>query len=377
MSKLLAQGGFGCIYHPGFKPDGTPTTIKYATKLQKKTYTSDNEITIGDEIKKIKQYQKFFRVHVNHSAIHLSSIDNTLLKNCKPIKVKDDIPYIAMKLEFLENPDFFEYIFDKSKTPKQQISIVIESYMHLLKGFSYLGKKNIVQYDLKNENILYDKKQNTYLISDFGISIDMNKYNVSMLYKFFYVFAPEYYIWSFDIHVLCLLLHSFDAKITTNHIADVATKFIEGNPAFQMFSPEFKNIYFQKCLLFGSEYIDRPGEKVRDDKINKLLKGYTTWDNYALSALYLRIIANFFENRFPESLFLTKFTQLLVQNLSPDPKERLSVDDTIKSYNELLKMKYKDEKDVENSAQGSYDYNKVINESKKQTEYLRTLVEKN
>ena len=90
MSKLLAQGGFGCIYHPGFKLDGTPTTIKYATKLQKKTYTSDNEIAIGDEIKKIKQYQKFFRVHVSHSAIHLSSIDDTLLKNCKPIKKKTE-----------------------------------------------------------------------------------------------------------------------------------------------------------------------------------------------------------------------------------------------------------------------------------------------
>ena len=80
------------------------------------------------------------------------------------------------------------------------------------------------------------KSKNTYLISDFGISINMNEYNASMLYKFFYVFAPEYYIWSFDIHVLCLLLHSFDSRITTNHIADVATKFIEANPAFQMFS---------------------------------------------------------------------------------------------------------------------------------------------
>ena len=115
---------------------------------------------------------------------------------------------------------------------------------------------------------------------------------------------------------------------------------------------------------------------MRDDKINKLLKGYSSWDNYALSALYLRIIANFFENRFPDSLFLTKFTQLLLQNLSPDPKERLSFDDTIKSFNDLLKMEYKYAKDIENSTQASYDYDKVINESKMQTEYLKTLVEK-
>ena len=106
MSKLLAQGGFGCIFHPGIKTDGKSMTSRYATKLQKKNYTSDNEIEIGNKIKSIKDYKKFFRIHEEYSSIHLSSIDDKLLKNCKPLRLKEDVPYIALKLEYLNKPDF-------------------------------------------------------------------------------------------------------------------------------------------------------------------------------------------------------------------------------------------------------------------------------
>ena len=51
MSKLLAQGGFGCIYYPGINCDGKSIKEEYkiVSKLQKKNYTSDNEIKIGEE----------------------------------------------------------------------------------------------------------------------------------------------------------------------------------------------------------------------------------------------------------------------------------------------------------------------------------------
>ena len=57
MSKLLSQGGFGCVFFPGISCDGKSQTNKsIVTTLQKKDLTADNEINIGKLIKTIKNY---------------------------------------------------------------------------------------------------------------------------------------------------------------------------------------------------------------------------------------------------------------------------------------------------------------------------------
>ena len=201
----------------------------------------------------------------------------------------------------------------------------------------------------------------------------MDNYDHNMLYKFFYVYAPEYYVWGFDVHILCLLLHNNSERITMKHIIDAAKRFINANPALSFFSNEFQNIYYEKCIEFGKDYIDRSGEKVRDDKIKKLISGYTTWDNYALSGLYLRILSKFYNEKIPNSKLLIKYSQLLMQNLSPSPDERLTIDNTIKIYHSLLKMDTLEESDMKNMTQVNYDYKKVISESKRETELLKTI----
>ena len=65
MSNLLSQGGFGCVYYPGLKCDNEDESKKetnknFVTKLQKRNFTSNNELNIGLTIKKNKYYEFFF-----------------------------------------------------------------------------------------------------------------------------------------------------------------------------------------------------------------------------------------------------------------------------------------------------------------------------
>ena len=60
MSKLLSQGGFGCVYYPGIrctKPkddsDVDDDMSKYVSKLQRANFNSINEANIGFLLREI------------------------------------------------------------------------------------------------------------------------------------------------------------------------------------------------------------------------------------------------------------------------------------------------------------------------------------
>jgi serine/threonine protein kinase len=372
MSKLLAQGGFGCVYYPGIPCDSTFKNNKeFVSKLQKKNYASNNETIIGNKIKIIKNYKKHFRVHQTSCDIELSSIDKKLLENCRPIKMDTNIPYMMLNLEYLPNPDFFSLLFDNKKTAKHRYVYILQSYINIVEGFTFLSDLDIVQFDLKNENILYDKNNNSFLISDFGISLDMKEYSLSKLDKYFYIYAPDYYIWSFDIHLICLLMYNQE-KITLETIRNMIDLHIDVNPCFELFSQNLKHIYFNKCFVFGKNYIDIDGQ-TRDANIKKLISGYKTWDNYGVSALYLRIIHLSYKNKIPKSNFLIEFTKLLLQNLSPDPKDRFSFKDTHSKMITLIKEVLTKDEIITRIETDSEELEKTILESKMQTKELKKI----
>ena len=370
MSKLLAQGGFGCIYYPGIDCNGKPMDSKeYVSKLQKKNKTSENEVIIGNRIRSIPNNEKYFRIHKSECDINLSSVDKKLLKNCHPINISENIPYMVLKFEYLENPDFFSLLFDSKISKAHRVSYIIQSYLNIVKGFVLLSDLEIVQFDLKNENILFDAKNNNFMITDFGISLDMKDFNMKKLLDYFYIYAPDYYVWSFDLHLLCFLVKKED-KLTKEILVEMINTFINSNPSMDIFSQNFKNIYFNKCFLFGLKYLDIPG-KNRDNNIRKLIKGFKTWDNYGVSSLYLRILQIFYNNNIPECRFLAEYGKLLIDNISPDPEDRLSFKDTYDQFNTILRRGLKCEDNILTSIETDpKKLKKSIDKSKIQTKEL-------
>ena len=49
--RKLAEGGYGCVFHPEINCKGKQTTnTKYVSKIQKIDFSSDNEINIGETL---------------------------------------------------------------------------------------------------------------------------------------------------------------------------------------------------------------------------------------------------------------------------------------------------------------------------------------
>ena len=109
MSKLLSQGGYGCVYHPALSCSGkTVFNKKKVSKLQKKDWAATNEIEIGKLIKKISNYHLFFLPIINSCNIDITNINKDLLSECRIIKKNPDTDFILMKMDYLENIPFSE-----------------------------------------------------------------------------------------------------------------------------------------------------------------------------------------------------------------------------------------------------------------------------
>ena len=88
-SKLISQGGYGCIYHPSFpvktKKLDIRSSKKYVSKLQKNNYQSRFEEFIGSIIQKIPSYRYFFVPILKSYNIDLASISPESIQKCKAI----------------------------------------------------------------------------------------------------------------------------------------------------------------------------------------------------------------------------------------------------------------------------------------------------
>ena len=102
MSKLLSQGGFGCVFYPGINCNGSSSkdpTI--ATKVQKRDFNSQNEANIGEIITKISGYDMFFLPVIDECSVNIRQASNKSLQKCEVIQDLDE-EYVAMDIPFIK-----------------------------------------------------------------------------------------------------------------------------------------------------------------------------------------------------------------------------------------------------------------------------------
>jgi hypothetical protein len=78
-----------------------------------------------------------------------------------------------------------------------------------------------------------------------------------------------------------------------------------------------------------------------------MLQYNNTWDNYALSIMFLRILIGLHRTIGIKNKFIIFFMKLLVSNIHLNPLKRVSIDSTTNKFNNLLdSLEPKDYKEV-------------------------------
>ena len=349
MSELVNQGAYGCLYHPGVKCNGKPMDdARYATKLVMRDEVADNEVAVGNIVKGIVNYGVNFVPVIDTCGVNLDKVHPGALKKCDlvPKKAKAKAKsnkneltavkpkFMLMKMPYIDNLYFYDYVSAMGNNKKKIISCIFDTYSYLVESIERLEQHAVVHYDLKMQNILMNLKTDTPVIIDFGLSIPIHRLDQGDAFwaTYFYKYAPEYYVWPLEAHVINFLQNA--PHLSREDVTSICETFVNANAALRIFSQEFRAQYLKACIAHHEQWIGVARDTVR----NALLKGWPTWDNYSLSVAYLQFLGFISATGFTNNHLIIQYVQLLLLNVHPDPAKRETVSHTKRAFADLFFM---------------------------------------
>jgi len=291
--KFINQGTYGCIFRPAINCKGDLLKPSFITKIQSEKENSDKETKIGYKIKKIKGYSKYFAPILKTCNISIANIKNDEIKKCDFIDNKTT-KIISNKMKYVGDKTLFDYLLSiLEETPHKINHVIFDCYLHLLEGIELLQQNNIIHYDLKENNIVFDDQQQYPIIIDFGLSFETtNLHKYKYLTEAFYVYGPDYKPWCFEIHIICFILRNLDEKdldkqISLSYLNNVIDDFLKENTFFKYFK---ENDVFKQYENNLKDFLKQYSELSYNDLINELIKYNYSWDNYSLAIIFLYFI---------------------------------------------------------------------------------------
>ena len=335
MSKLIDQGGFGCIFYPGIECDGSISkNPKYISKLHKKNYHVVNEYNIGKMVSKIPLYEYYFAPTVSMCNIDIAKIDKRERDMCRVIsREKSNSKFVIMKMPYVKNVSLVKYIMNPNIDKKEIVTYIMDSYKSLLHSLKILNLNGIVHFDFKLPNLLIDIKTKNPIIIDFGLSIPVNDIEPKTYSKYFYTHNAAYYIWCIDIHIINYVIN-VNSTLTYDELVALIDTNINANKALHMFSESFIKRYRELTISTYKKYANMPAENI----VKELVKNYNTWDNYSLSILFLSMISCISYEGFTDNKLIKDFSEILLLNIHPNAAKRLSFDDTKTKYKNIFSL---------------------------------------
>jgi serine/threonine protein kinase len=373
-SKIISQGTYGCTYYPGFTCTGKLIKNKYLTKLQYKNEVLENELAIGKRIQQIKNYTNYFAPILEECPIDYSSLiqKNKQLNECKIIHEheKNDEKFSLNKIKYILGNDLDKVIEEnRINHPSTSLKLIIDTYLYLLKSLKKLENKDILHYDLKANNIMYEKESEIPVIIDFGLSIPLEKFNPEnpepQLVKYYFFDTYKYDYWCLDVIFLGIYGSFFntyleETDITSNleavkkynqetvkdtlletfnltlkkymdYVFFFSSSFL--NKCKQLFPPKhpiqnriktLPQVFYQKW----QKYLEDNQSLQLKDLFKDLWNARQTWDRYSLSVIYINFICEThpipLEEKYRMETFVS-FTDTLFDTLLALPNERENI----------------------------------------------------
>ncbi len=171
MSKYINVGSYGCVIKPNLNCDGTFGNENQITKFFFNEDNYKDEKKNHKQIEKIDKKKKFTIKIINSCKITLTPEIKKKIKNLKLCKLeKDEIYQIIYENGGDDIYNMFKINIEKLN--KINLFSFLQKFVNIFEGLCIINENNLVHFDIRLDNILFDFKNNKFNIIDFGL---MNK----------------------------------------------------------------------------------------------------------------------------------------------------------------------------------------------------------
>lgn len=168
MSEFIGKGSYGCIFKPSISCDGNIGDEKLVSKffLYKEDYLK--ELKLQEIIDKIDKENKFTIKKINNCRFKITEELKKQIKNFDKCRdISNDIYQITFEFGGYDLYRLFKNNLDKIKDV--DLSIFFKNFLTIFEGLSILDKYELVHFDIRSDNILFDPEKMRFVIIDFGL----------------------------------------------------------------------------------------------------------------------------------------------------------------------------------------------------------------
>ena len=268
-------------------------------KIVKIDFFIENELTNQQKINKIRDRKKYYYLCENSRELKITEIYEESDKIQNKNTIKDDT--ILLEFEDRNLISLKNYLKDllkdgTSANTSKYILTIINFYKHMLNSINCLVSCNIFHNNINFDSIFVDKFDYP-LLSNFSFSIDYSIRDIDQYIRHFIIaYEPTYLEWPIELHILSYLLTNKLNSLSNYNIENIIHEVVKNNIILNTFGDTFVSSYKIEAIQYFKKYVNQSYDYILTD----ILQFVNTWDNYALSILFLRIlILDFREISYP------------------------------------------------------------------------------
>jgi hypothetical protein len=311
------------VYYHLAKTPSKPINKIHAYKIVENTFFVSNELTNSQTIAKIPNYSILF-----HICEHNTPLDKHVIMGKKHSE-------IVIKIGGGEQLIYLKNYLKALSSPRIYISSIINFYQTYLKSIQLLVNNQIVHNCIQFDALMVDTKSNRPIIGDFAVSLNILKASsLDYIRPFFIQYDPEYTAWPIELHMLSFLLTNKLPSLSLTNIQNIIHDTSRANTVLQTFGKTIVSAYEADALEYFSKYANKSLNYIVTD----IFYYYDTWDNYALSIVFLKILIGLHKSlgTSKQNKFIILFMKLLVSNINFHPQKRISIGDTTNKFEGIM-----------------------------------------
>ena len=320
-----------CVYYFFNESDCKGKKNKFRYKIATLDLFIKNELTNIKKIQKFPNYQSMFYICEKSDQLKIAKYEEDFNYLISGREIAQDntilLKYVDLELIPLKN-----YLNALSSSKKYLYSVIF-FYKYLLHSLHGLSEHHIIHNNICFDNIVIDKLYENPLITSFTFSIDITSSNLDFyLRQIFITYDPSFYQWPTEFHILSYLYTNKLQSLSLFNIESIINDIINNHNLLNTFGNSFVSLYREEAKNYFSKYLNKDYNFILTD----ILQFSHTWDNYALSIMFLKILIYLHRCFNKQNKFIILFMKLLVENISLNPEKRLSFIETTNKFEIIL-----------------------------------------